>query len=82
MVSNWPPTMWNALGRLGPESSTQNRTRSPTRAWNVARSYWLAMPLNTTRSGFSATTLSESTSLAASGLVAALARNTSDWTST
>jgi len=77
--------MWKLLGRLGPASSTQNRTRSPTRATKGSWSYWLAMPLNTTNVGVSALTASASTSAAAAGAAGATAvaaTNTSDCTST
>jgi len=41
-VSNWPPTTWKLDGRSIPASSTQIRTRSPTRAVSGAWSYWFA----------------------------------------
>jgi hypothetical protein len=84
-VSNWPPTTWKEVGRLGPASSTQKRTRSPTRAANIwsGASYWLAIPLKVTKVGASAAIAWGSTS--AGGVPSCPVpgwRCTSDWTTT
>src|SRR5690606_13215855 len=41
-VSNWPPTTWNDVDRCGPASTSQIRTRSPTRTSIGACTYWSA----------------------------------------
>src|SRR6266511_2121861 len=50
-VSKIVPTTWNELSTLGPASRTNTRTR-PFVATSIGTSlYWLATPLNTTKSG-------------------------------
>ena len=50
------PTMWNELSIFGPASRTKIRTRWPVPTLSGASLYWLATPLNTTKSGAGAPT--------------------------
>ncbi len=43
--------MWNELSMLGPASRMKTRTRFPVAIWIGLSLYWLATPLNITKSG-------------------------------
>ena len=50
-VSKIVPTMWNDESMFGPASSRKIRTRSPVPILIGLSRYWLATPLNITKSG-------------------------------